>query len=424
MSIGTVINATAPRSGAGTRQPPGADDPVTATAFAGVLAALTAPTAPEPQAAEQGVTGPGAPLEGQEGGELAPGSLPAAVAVAVVEAEAQAEVDVDVDVDVDADADVDADVDADADADAGSDPLGIAVPATPPAAVPVTVAPSADVSQAETPTVGPPQTGGPGTSPAGTPTAAAASGDTAAGDVEGSEHAAQVWPESSRSGVRPAGEVHGAPAPTAAPAGHEAETSAPTTSQSEAERDAELAAPGQSSAPTTAAPATTRPPVTARAVPTPLPVPPADLGLHVTALKGADGDHVLRMSLHPVELGAVRVDVRVDGDQVTVSVLAASDAAVEAVRLALPELRAQLETAGLLVTDLEVGPDHGEDEETAGQHAASGEAKDGRPDEPDADPAVPGVPGTDGSVTTAPTEHRLAERGSDGHPRRSIDVRL
>lgn len=413
MSIGTVINATAPRSGAGTRQPPGADDPVTATAFAGVLAALTAP---EPQAAEQGVTGPGAPLEGQEGGEPAPGSLPAAVAVAVVEVGVEAEVDVD----------VDADADVAADADAGSDPLDLAVPATPPSAVPVTVAPSADASQAEAeaPAVGPPQAGGPGTSPAGTPTAAAGSGDTAAGDVEGSEHAAQVWSESSRSGVRPAGEVHSAPAPTAAPAGHGAEASAPTTSQSEAERDAEPAAPGQSSAPTTAAPATTRHAVTARAVPTPLPVPPADLGLHVAALKGADGDHVLRMSLHPVELGAVRVDVRVDGDQVTVSVLAASDAAVEAVRLAMPELRAQLETAGLLVTDLEVGPDHGEDEETAGQHAASGEATDGRPDEPDADPAVPGVPGTDGSVTTAPTEHRLAERGSDGHPRRSIDVRL
>jgi flagellar hook-length control protein FliK len=68
----------------------------------------------------------------------------------------------------------------------------------------------------------------------------------------------------------------------------------------------------------------------------------------VLALRArGDGSHQLIVALHPAELGPVNVHVRISGDAMTISLASTSETAHETLRDALPQLRAELQSAGL-----------------------------------------------------------------------------
>ncbi|MDQ1739239.1 MAG: flagellar hook-length control protein FliK, partial [Pseudonocardiales bacterium] len=68
----------------------------------------------------------------------------------------------------------------------------------------------------------------------------------------------------------------------------------------------------------------------------------------VLALRaGGDGSHQLIVALHPAELGPVNVHVRIAGDLMTIQLASSSESAHDALRDALPQLRSELQSAGL-----------------------------------------------------------------------------
>jgi flagellar hook-length control protein FliK len=68
----------------------------------------------------------------------------------------------------------------------------------------------------------------------------------------------------------------------------------------------------------------------------------------VLALRaGGDGSHQLIVALHPAELGPVNVHVRIVGDLMTIALASTSESAHDALRDALPQLRSELQSAGL-----------------------------------------------------------------------------
>jgi flagellar hook-length control protein FliK len=68
----------------------------------------------------------------------------------------------------------------------------------------------------------------------------------------------------------------------------------------------------------------------------------------VLALRaGGDGSHQLIVALHPAELGPVNVHVRIEGNLMTIQLASASETAHDALRDALPQLRSELQSAGL-----------------------------------------------------------------------------
>jgi flagellar hook-length control protein FliK len=68
----------------------------------------------------------------------------------------------------------------------------------------------------------------------------------------------------------------------------------------------------------------------------------------VLALRaGGDGSHQLIVALHPAELGPVNVHVRIEGDLMTIQLASTSESAHDALRDALPQLRSELQSAGL-----------------------------------------------------------------------------
>lgn len=140
-----------------------------------------------------------------------------------------------------------------------------------------------------------------------------------------------------------------APAPTA----DDAAAAAPTAS-----------APASSTTPTPLVPASTAAPTTAPTAPTTAataaapaapPAVPAQLAAAVTpVVTQADGSHRVTVHLLPEGLGRVDVRVSVHGDEVRLLLASADPVTRELLRDGLPELRAQLEDAGLRAGRLDV----------------------------------------------------------------------
>ncbi|WP_020608212.1 flagellar hook-length control protein FliK [Actinokineospora enzanensis] len=70
------------------------------------------------------------------------------------------------------------------------------------------------------------------------------------------------------------------------------------------------------------------------------------LATELTPLRGHNGDHTITVHLHPVDLGPVVVTARISGGDIRLDLGSATAAGREAIRAALPELRAELESAG------------------------------------------------------------------------------
>nr|WP_240948376.1 flagellar hook-length control protein FliK [Planosporangium mesophilum] len=84
--------------------------------------------------------------------------------------------------------------------------------------------------------------------------------------------------------------------------------------------------------------------------------------------KGPDGVHRLTIHLNPGDLGPIRVTAEVRGGDIHVHFAGATDAARDALRAALPELRKELQASGFGSSSLDVSrdtPGHGG---TPGRH--------------------------------------------------------
>ncbi len=105
----------------------------------------------------------------------------------------------------------------------------------------------------------------------------------------------------------------------------------------------------------------------------------------VLALRArGDGSHQLIVALHPAELGPVNVHVRISGDAMTISLASTSETAHETLRDALPQLRAELQSAGLNSASLSL-------DLTSGGAGAFADPRQSDPRQPD--PRQSGDPG-------------------------------
>jgi flagellar hook-length control protein FliK len=117
-------------------------------------------------------------------------------------------------------------------------------------------------------------------------------------------------------------------------------------------------------------------PTAATATPAP-PTPPiaGQLVQPVAVLRGGpDGTHTLTVVLRPETLGPVQVQVTLDNGVVDLTLRGAHQHGREALLLALPDLRRDLEAAGLSCSRLDVDRDTG-GSWTAQQHSAQREAQ-------------------------------------------------
>ncbi|MCW2638878.1 MAG: Collagen alpha-2(I) chain, partial [Dactylosporangium sp.] len=113
--------------------------------------------------------------------------------------------------------------------------------------------------------------------------------------------------------------------------------------------------------------ATTAPTPTSTVAPTETPGAgaPATPATHATQLaerlaplqKGPDGVHRLTIHLNPVDLGPISVTAEVRTGDIHVHLAGATDAAREALRAALPELRKELQGSGFGSSSLDVSHD-------------------------------------------------------------------
>jgi flagellar hook-length control protein FliK len=89
------------------------------------------------------------------------------------------------------------------------------------------------------------------------------------------------------------------------------------------------------------------------------PQPPArQIAAHILPLRqGADGVHRMTIHLHPAELGAVSVTAEIRGGAVMLQIYGAADAAHDALRSALPQLREALERDGFTSCSLDLRRD-------------------------------------------------------------------
>ncbi|WP_448070897.1 flagellar hook-length control protein FliK [Georgenia yuyongxinii] len=107
-----------------------------------------------------------------------------------------------------------------------------------------------------------------------------------------------------------------------------------------------------------------------------------------------EGTHVLTVHIEPENLGPLRVTAHITGEGVRIELLGATDAAREALRLTLTDLRRDLAATGLSA-DLQLGQERG-DGRSAGQAAQAGTGNpdgSGRPAVPDRPAGEPGIPG-------------------------------
>ncbi|HEX4727622.1 MAG TPA: flagellar hook-length control protein FliK [Jatrophihabitans sp.] len=102
----------------------------------------------------------------------------------------------------------------------------------------------------------------------------------------------------------------------------------------------------------TAAPTTTAQPTTSQPAANPLPVSDQLTGPVLSLRTAGNGSHQLTIALHPAELGPVNLHVRILGDSMAIQLASTSEGAHDALREALPQLRQELQAAGLPNVDL------------------------------------------------------------------------
>lgn len=126
----------------------------------------------------------------------------------------------------------------------------------------------------------------------------------------------------------------------------------------------------------------------------PKPAPPTPVEQVVRAVaplrKLPDGTHHVTLELRPADLGVVRVELSLDHGMIHLGLQADTEGTSQLLRAALPELRAQLDTAGLLAGRLAV--DDGQfGRDTQGQPSwrADADARRARRDEAETPPEDP-----------------------------------
>jgi flagellar hook-length control protein FliK len=126
-------------------------------------------------------------------------------------------------------------------------------------------------------------------------------------------------------------------------------------------------APATASQPTSSQPTSSQPPAGQQQA---APQVSHQLAAPVLSLRTAgNGSHQLTIALHPAELGPVNVHVRILGDSMSIQLASTSEGAHDALREALPQLRQELQAAGLPSVDLSL--DLG-GAPSGGQHAQTG----------------------------------------------------
>lgn len=131
---------------------------------------------------------------------------------------------------------------------------------------------------------------------------------------------------------------------------------------------------------------------TPAAAPEPPPLAPQlaeQLGARMPALRAAgEGQHVLTLRVDPEHLGPVRVVAHISHEGVRIELLGATEAARQALRAALPDLRRDLVGAGL-TGDLDLGAGNGSDTPEGDRAPSSGRGHSGKPTEHAAVPTAP-----------------------------------
>jgi len=130
----------------------------------------------------------------------------------------------------------------------------------------------------------------------------------------------------------------------------------------------------------------------------------------VLALRaGGDGSHQLIVALHPAELGPVNVHVRIVGDLMTIQLASTSETAHDALREALPQLRSELQTAGLSSSSVSV-------DLASGGSAGSGAGAFANPRQGAAEPSRPAaaIPAVEPALRHRGTESRTSTYTSAG----------
>jgi flagellar hook-length control protein FliK len=145
-------------------------------------------------------------------------------------------------------------------------------------------------------------------------------------------------------------------------------------------------------------------PATAQSAPAdPLPVSHQLSGPVLSLRTAGNGSHQLTIALHPAELGPVNLHVRIVGDSMAIQLASTSEGAHDALREALPQLRQELQAAGLgnvdLSLDLGGAP--------SGNHAQAGNHTQAGSRQPEAGYQ------TEQPIRTAPRRSTATESGLD-----------
>jgi flagellar hook-length control protein FliK len=129
-------------------------------------------------------------------------------------------------------------------------------------------------------------------------------------------------------------------------------------------------------------------------------------------LAGPDGSYSMSLQLYPEELGAVQVEVLLRGSEIRLALHAPDEAALAALRAALPDLKADLAAGGLSATSLSV--DDGRPGSSSGERSGD-RSGDRRPD------------GQGDASGRRPDRYRDAEptpRPSPSHTDAALDLRM
>jgi flagellar hook-length control protein FliK len=186
-------------------------------------------------------------------------------------------------------------------------------------------------------------------------------------------------------------------------AGTDAPSDAPTVGTGAYPATSAIAAPGPNAVAAPAEPSGSAAPATPAAHATQL------AERLVPLRKGPDGLHRLTIHLNPVDLGPISVTAEIRGGDIHVHLAGATDAAREALRAALPELRKELQGSGFGSSSLDVSRD------APGQDGAQGrQAREHQP-------APRTAPGREerteryrGSTGHHPMDHRAPRPGRTG----------
>lgn len=131
----------------------------------------------------------------------------------------------------------------------------------------------------------------------------------------------------------------------------------------------------------------------------------------VLALRaGGDGSHQLIVALHPAELGPVNLNVRITGDLMTIQLASTSESVHDTLRDALPQLRSELQAAGLSAVALSL------DLTSDGSAGAFADRRQGA-----ADPSAPARSATAEDATQAPPRHRMSGDRMPTHASSGLD---